>query len=223
MELGIFFHASLGALGIAAGAVALVARKGEQVHRRVGMVFFVAMMLAASSAVILAIGADKLTSAIAGLLTIYFIGTSWLTVKRGDRHTGMLDFVALLYAAIGSAAAFYLAYDSVQRGTALLGGAPFYIFSAVAALCALLDLSVMLRRGLTGKQRIARHLWRMCLGFFIAVASFFPGQLQFFPDYIQNVEPVILLFVPAFTVVGIMLFWLVRVLFTNWWREAPVE
>lgn len=215
MEPGSIFHALTGALGVLAGATALIARKGERVHRAAGTLFFASMLTAALSAIALALLADKPTSAIAGVLTAYFIATSWLTVKRAERRSGAWEIAAMLCAVVGSAVAFYLAYDSVQKGTALLGGVPFYIFSGVAALCALLDLSVILRRGLAGRQRIARHLWRMCLGFFIAVASFFPGQGQLFPDWLMNTEPVIVLFLPAFSVLGVMLFWLGAVLFTR--------
>jgi uncharacterized membrane protein len=215
MELGVIFHASAGALGLISGAAALVARKGERVHRAAGTVFFAAMLTTAVSAIVLAIPKGEFTNAIAGVLTVYFITTSWLTVKRAERRAGAWEIFAMLCAAAGSAAAFYLAYDSVQKGTALLGGLPFYIFSAVAALCALLDLSVILRRGLAGRQRIARHLWRMCLGLFIAVASILPGQLQFFPDFIQTIEPIILLFLPAFSVLAVMLIWLGVALFSR--------
>ncbi|PZO55260.1 MAG: hypothetical protein DCF16_03600 [Alphaproteobacteria bacterium] len=215
MEPGVLFHVAAGGLGLVSGAAALIARKGERVHRMAGAVFFAAMLTTAASAVILALLKDELTNAIAGALTTYFITTSWLTVKRPERSVGLADVFAMVFAAAGSAAAFYLAYDSVRTGTALLGGLPFYIFSGVAALCALLDLSVILRRGVAGRQRIARHLWRMCLGFFIAVASVFPGQLQFFPEAVQNIEPIIVLFIPAFSVLAVMFFWLGRVLFTR--------
>lgn len=215
MSPEVLFHAVAGATGLVAGATALIARKGDPCHRIAGTVFFGAMLTTALSAVVLALLKDEQTNAIAGALTSYFIMTSWLTVKRRERTAGLTEIVAMLAATAGSVAAFYLAWDSVQKGTALLGGAPFYIFSAVAALCALFDLSVILRRGLAGRQRIARHLWRMCLGFFIAVASFFPGQLQFFPDYVRSVEPVVLLFIPAFTVLGVMLYWLAVVLGTR--------
>lgn len=215
MSPEVMFHAGAGAIGLVAGATALAVRKGEPVHRVAGTVFFGAMLTAGVSAVVLALLKGELTNAIAGALTSYFITTSWLTAKRPERSAGVIEIVAMLVAAAGSAAAFYLAWDSVQKGTALLGGAPFYVFSGAAALCALLDLSVIVRRGLAGRQRIARHLWRMCLGFFIAVASFFPGQLQFFPDYVRSTEPVILLFVPAFTVLGVMIYWLAVVLGTR--------
>jgi hypothetical protein len=215
MEPDVIFHAGAGALGLVSGAAALASRKGERVHRAAGTVFFAAMLTTAVSAIVLAIPKGEFTNAIAGVLTVYFITTSWLTVKGPERQAGAWEIIAMLCAAAGSAAAFYLAYDSVQKGTALLGGLPFYIFSVVAALCAVLDLSVILRRGLAGRQRIARHLWRMCLGFFIAVASILPGQLQFFPGFVQNIEPIILLFIPAFSVIAVMLFWLGVVLFTR--------
>jgi len=208
-------HAGAGAAGLIAGPVALFSRKGERLHRAAGNVFFVAMMFAALSAVVLAFIEGDMTLVVAGSLTAYFIGSSWLTVKRPERTAGWLETGACVFAFAGSAGAAYYAYQSVQNGTALLGGIPFYGFSAVAALCGLLDVSVILRGGLAGRQRIARHLWRMCLGFFIAVGSFFPGQDQFFPDYIMNTEPVILLFIPAFSVIAMMLFWLGVVFFTR--------
>ena len=215
MDASVLLHAGAGAIGLIAGPIALFSRKGERVHRAAGSVFFMAVMFAALSAVVLAYIEGEMALIVAGALTAYFIGTSWLTVKRPERTAGWLEIGACVFAFAGSAAAAYYAYQSVQNGTALLGGVPFYGFSAVSALCGLLDVSAILRGGLAGRQRIARHLWRMCLGFFIAVVSFFPGQDQLFPDYIMNAEPVILLFLPAFTVLGVMFYWLAVVLGTR--------
>jgi hypothetical protein len=47
------------------------------------------------------------------------------------------------------------------------------------------------------------------------VGSFFPGQLEMFPVWIQNIRPLILLFIPPFSVAGIMLVWLVYVVFSK--------
>lgn len=215
MSPEVFLHASAGAIGLVSGAVALSARKGDGLHRAAGRVFFVAMIVAALSAVALAFFAGDMTLVVGGSLTVYFVTTSWMTVKRPEREIAWFETGACLFAFLGSAAAAYYAYDSVQKGTALLGGIPFYGFAGVAALCALADVTVILRRGLAGRQRVARHLWRMCLGFFVAVGSFFPGQDQFFPDYIMSIRPIILLFVPAFSVIGVMLFWLSYVFFTK--------
>jgi len=45
----------------------------------------------------------------------------------------------------------------------------------VMLLAAAGDVRMLLRGGIQGAQRIARHLWRMCFGLFIAAGSFFLG------------------------------------------------
>lgn len=209
------FHAAAGAVGIVTGVAALATRKGGRTHRSVGSVFVAAIVAAALSAIYLAIKSGTPGFIAAGVLIVYFMLTAWMTVKRREHEAGWFEFGAFLFAAVGAALTFYAGYRSVQDGTALLGGIPVYTFAIVAALCALGDLSVVLRRGLAGKQRIMRHLWRMHLGFFAAVGSFFPGQLPMFPEYVQNIRPLILLFIPPFSVAGIMLVWLVYVILSK--------
>jgi hypothetical protein len=82
----------------------------------------------------------------------------------------------------------------------------------VCLLAGLLDLNAILRSPLSGKQRIARHLWRMCVAFFIATGSFFLGQQDALPQAVRG-SP--LLFVPAFAPILVMLFWLVRIRFAK--------
>lgn len=219
----VLFHAGAGALGIVSGVIAVFSRKGERAHRIAGTIFFVAMIATAASAVLLGIRIDEIGNALAGIVTIYFLLTAWMTVRRPEGRVGLFEAGAFLIAAAGSAAIGYSTYLSVQQGDALLGGIPGYTFAAVAGLCALLDLTVILRRGISGTQRVARHLWRMHLGFFVAVGSFFPGQLQFFPEYIQNIRPIVLLFIPPFTVAGLMLFWLAYVFITGRFAARDVR
>ena len=85
--------------------------------------------------------------------------------------------------------------------------------------CAL-DLVISVS-SLRGRQRVARHLWRMMLGFAAAVGSFFPGQLPIFPEWIQEIRPIIVLFIPFFGVIGLMLFWLAYVLATKRFACKP--
>jgi uncharacterized membrane protein len=217
----IVFHALAGATGIVTGATALVTRKGGRVHRMAGTAFFIAMMTAAASAIWLAYSIGNTGFMVGGLLILYLLATGWMTARRRPGQTGLFEIGAFLLAATGAVASFYFWFQSVQAGTALLGGIPAFIFSVVASLAAAADLSVILRRGLSGKHRIARHLWRAHVGLFAAVGSFFPGQLQFFPEFIQEVRPLILLFIPCFLIIALMLFWLARIFFTGWFSKRP--
>ena len=213
-------HISCGVIAILSAVVALCARKGSRVHRAAGSVFVVAMLIGASSAGWLGYHAEPqdFGDVVAGVLTVYLVSTAWVAAKRSDNETGLFEISAFLIVAAGAAASYIQTSAAVANGTALLGGVPGYIFAGVAGLAALLDLSVILRGGLAGRQRIARHLWRMLLGLFIAVGSFFPGQLHLFPQSVQTFEPVIVLFIPAFTIFALMFFWLARVLLTGWMR-----
>jgi hypothetical protein len=69
-------------------------------------------------------------------------------------------------------------------------------------------LRMIVRGGVFGAQRIARHLWRMCLAMLMATLSFYPGQAEFFPSWLRHTN---LLYVPHVLLSGAMLFWLVRV------------
>lgn len=220
MTPDVMFHAAAGGTGLLTGIVALIARKGSGPHRTAGNIFVAAMITTGVSAVYLGLTRDQSGNAVGGVLVVYMLATAWVAAKRRDNQSGLFEICAFAISATGAAGAFYFTLQASANGTALLGGIPGFIMSAVAALTAALDLRVVLRRGLAGKQRIARHLWRMHLGFFAAVGSFFPGQLQFFPEFIQQIKPTIVLFLPCFTILGLMLYWLVRVLFTRWFDEG---
>jgi hypothetical protein len=209
------FHAAMGAMGIVTGIIALASPKGGPFHIISGRIFVAAIVLTALSAVRLAIKAEEFGFIGAGALVVYFMLTAWMAVKRREHESGWFEIGAFLVAAAGASAMYYAWLQALQDPDALFGGLPILIFAIVATLCALGDLSVVLRRGLAGKQRIMRHLWRMHLGFFAAVGSFFPGQLEMFPVWIQNIRPLILLFIPPFSVAGIMLVWLVYVVFSK--------
>jgi hypothetical protein len=83
-------------------------------------------------------------------------------------------------------------------------------------LAAFADLSVIWRGGLKGAERIARHLWRMCFGLFIAVGSFAAQGSGVLPPAVR--APVLIASIVV--VLAVMIFWLVRVLLTNWYRRA---
>jgi hypothetical protein len=92
-----------------------------------------------------------------------------------------------------------------------------FAISGAITLAALGDLSVVLRRGVSGAQRIARHLWRMCFGLLIAVGSFAAQGSDALPSAVRGPE---LLFSSMILVLVVMVYWLVRVLVTDWRPRA---
>lgn len=208
-------HATAGVIAMISGIAALIAVKGSRPHKRAGTVFFLALSSTAASGVYLGFASNDVNNAIAGIVTLYLVVTAWMAVRRGERQAGLFEIGAFLFAGAGAAAAIYFAAQAVRSGDAMFGGLPYVIIASIITLAALADLSVVVRRGLAGRQRIARHLWRMTLGFAAAIGSFFPGQLEIFPEYIREIRPIIILFIPFFSVIALLFFWLGYVLLTT--------
>ena len=85
---------------------------------------------------------------------------------------------------------------------------PPLVIGTVMLLAAIGDLRAIRTGGLRGSRRLARHLWRMCFGLFVATGSFFLGQMKFIPEPIRIVP---LLLVLAFAPILFLSYWMWRV------------
>ena len=219
-------HISCGTLALFAGMVALSASKGGTLHRRAGTVFVITMLIMAAAADYLAVvRPDQLPNLLVGTFTLYLITTAWLTVRRGEAEHALLE-----KAAFGVVLSLFLpfAFLSFQLAT---GMTPFlrsavplrgpvlvalFVFTGIAGIAAATDLKVLLAHGISGKARIERHLWRMCLGLAMAAGSAFTnGFPRLLPRSVH--VPLLGLFMPQFIAIGVLFFWLIRVHFTHWY------
>ncbi len=217
----LLFHITAGGFALVSGATALLTRKGAWLHRAAGSVFFVAMLLMALAGGALAVlkPAAATFNVMISSITIYMIATSWMTITRAENQTGAFELAACLAGFAIAAGAAFLGLHSLSspKATGATAAALFLTFATLAALAAAADVSVILRGGLAGAQRIARHLWRMSFAMFLATLAFFVGQgAKVFPQAIRDTG---LLPVPMLIVLALMLFWLWRVLLTNWWQK----
>jgi hypothetical protein len=204
-------HIAAGLMAIVAGTLAVAGRKGGPLHARAGTWFFASMLVLGLSAAILEpYRTPTPGSPVGGLMVCYFVLTSWFAARRRDGRTGKFEIGACAIALLAGAVIIWSGFTSEASTPA--GRGPIFIFGGVCLLAGLLDLNAILRSPLSGKQRIARHLWRMCVAFFIATGSFFLGQQDALPAAVRG-SP--LLFVPAFAPILIMLFWLGRLRFAK--------
>lgn len=203
-------HIGGGALGIAAGGVALAAPKGARLHRAAGDLFVGAMLVAYLVGAAAAPFIHQPANTAGGVFAAYLVATAWLTVKRPAGSVGVEEVAGFLAAAgVGAVMAAFAAFGAGSPHG--IDGVPWQagaVFAALGAFTAALDLKVILAGGISGPARLARHLWRMCLGLFIGAASLFLGQPKVFPPPLRG-SPV--LWLPPLAVVVLMVYWLVRV------------
>jgi len=215
-------HVIAGSIGILSGAAALIFRKGARYHRKAGNVFFISMLIMGATAAGLAVYVSKPLSVVGGVLAFYLVATSWATVIRKEGETGVFEMGAMLAALVTAAFAYFVGVEVLGSETGIYEGSssspgPYFFFGSFALLGAILDAKMIWSGGVFGKQRIVRHLWRMCFALFMATASFFLGQPQVFPEAIRGT---FILTVPVLLVIGAMFFWLIRVPFTNWYKPS---
>jgi hypothetical protein len=215
MNVVMGIHIAGGCLAILSGTAAVVARKGGPLHARAGTWFFGSMLVLGLTAAILEPFRTPPGSPIGGILVCYFVATSWVAARRRDGTTGRFEIIAC--AAVLVAAALMIWSGLTGASTTPVGRGPIFAFAGVCLLAGLLDLNAILRARLTHVQRISRHLWRMCVAFFIATGSFFLGQQDVMPQAVRG-SPI--LFVLAFAPFGVMAFWLVRVRLGRAFRPA---
>ena len=214
-------HIAAGGIGIVSGTLALVLKKGTRLHRVVGNVFFVSMLImsAIGAAASPFLPQPQWPNVFVGALAFYLVATSWMTIRRNESSIGAFEYVALTIATCIALAALVAGTAAMNMPNGMVDGLHYgvaYAFAAVWILVATAELKNILRGGVSGAQRIVRHLWRMCVPLLIAVTSFFIGQSKLFPEAVRII-PVLL--VPAVAVLASLIYWIVRMRLGKSWRR----
>lgn len=209
-------HVASGAIAIAAGAVALGARKGAATHIGAGRLFAAAMIISSALGAVLGlVRADEFYITFhAGVLGVTLILSSWLTARMRGSRPGRASLTVGVVNVLNAAGLIAAGAHALSAQDGLLLGFhafDYFFLSGMAGFAALGDISVLLRKTLSDRHRIARHLWRMCIGFFIAAGSAFTGPgAKAFPEAVRNSG---VLSAPELIIFVLMLFWLARTLF----------
>jgi uncharacterized membrane protein len=205
-------HIGGGCVALVSGGAALVFRKGDRGHRLSGDVFVGAMLVAMSIAAVMAPLVQPSNTA-GAIFTAYLVARASATVRRRPGEVGRFEVGAFLAVAAAAAVTGWFAWVGAHNPRGVIDGVPFQaalVICLIAAFAAALDLRMILRGGISGAARLARHVWRMCTALLFAAASFFIGQPQVFPEPLRG-SPILM--APVLAVLAAMIFWMVRVRF----------
>ena len=206
-------HICAGLLGLLSGAAAVSFRKGSPRHRMAGNIFFISMLTMASTAAYLG-------NVFGGAITFYLVTTGWVTARRREGETTIFDWGALLF---GLAVGVPILTDGLRIISGSIppkAGVPvgmILFLGSVALLAAAGDVRMLVRGGVFGTQRVARHLWRMCFGLFIATGSFLAQRRVI--AFLGGPKILLLAALPLI----LMIFWLIRVRFKNAYEANSVR
>lgn len=205
-------HFAAGLVSIVAGTVALSVAKGGQRHKQSGLVFTSAMIVLGLTAGGIGIYENRPGQVLGGFLAAYLVLSAMTTVKTLPRFGRRFDTALMVLAFTVAVAMLYVGANEWLDPTVKVEGRPRVVpplvVGTVMLLAAIGDLRAILAGGLRGPRRLARHLWRMCFGFFVATGSFFLGQMNFIPQPLRNLP---LLLVVSFAPILFLIYWMWRV------------
>lgn len=216
-------HISSGTLGLLSGAVAMSFRKGSRRHGVAGNVFVVSMLCLGLSGAYMAFFKQQAGNFMGGIFTAYMVATAWLTVRRREGETGILDWGALLAALTLGTAYFYFGIEVANGRKTMEGGVPapaYFIFGTLTLLAAAGDVRLLVRGSLSNTQRLVRHLWRMCFAWFVASGSIFLARPHLFPIFMRTTGMLVAL---GFLPLALMIFWLIRVRVAKVYKKRPAS
>lgn len=223
-------HIGGGTIALFSGTIAVFARKGAYLHRTAGTVFFVSMLVMAIFALWLAVAIPgQMLNLFIATFAFYLVATAWMTVRRKEGAIGLTEKIALAIILCLCAPFTLLSVQMALDLTPFFKSAvpikgpvlvALYGFTSTIAIAAIADVKVVLAGGISGAPRIARHLWRMCLGLTMATGSAFTNGLPRLLPGPMHVTTIF--FLPQFVPLALLIFWMIRVRFTGWFKPGPL-
>lgn len=204
-------HIAGGTLGMLSGFAAMFLRKGSRRHSIAGDVFVVSMLIMSACGTVLAVMKSQPGNILGGTFTFYLVATAWLTARRREAETTLFDWAGLLFVLPIAAIEITYGLQAALSPTGLKYNyppGPYFFLGSFALLSTIGDIRMLIRGGITGSSRLARHLWRMCFAQFIAAGSIFLARQQLFPAILRRTGTLYLL---SFLPLAVLIAWLIRV------------
>ena len=205
-------HAPAGTLVLVAAFIAMFAKKGSVLHRKAGSCFTVSMMVMLVSGITAAYLKNSIGDMMLGAIVIYTVFTAWLAAHHKRNETGLLEVAALTWVVGFAISAFSISmgWREVEAPSAYL------IWGGLAVLCALGDIRNLYQSGLSGTQRIIRHVWRIGFSLVWAALAFTDKIVKMMGANLKSMQEeqlLLIVAIPTMLMLLTILYWVTKILF----------
>ena len=205
-------HAPAGTLALVTAVVAMCAKKGSALHRKAGSCFTASMMVMLVSGIAAAYLKNSIGDMMLGAIVMYTVFTAWLTVHHKKNEIGLLEITALIWVVGFAITAFAMSMGWREEV------APFayLIWGGLAILFALGDIRNLYHLGLSGTQRIIRHVSRIGFSLVWATLAFTDKIVKMMGANVKSMQGEQLLLIvgiPTMLILITILYWITKILF----------
>jgi hypothetical protein len=205
-------HTPAGTIVLVTAVLAMFAKKGSALHRKAGSCFTVSMMVMLVSGIAAAYLKNSIGDMMLGAIVMYTVFTAWLTVHHKKNETGLLEVTALIWVVGFAITAFAISMGWREEE------APFayLIWGGLAILFALGDIRNLYHLGLSGTQRIIRHVSRIGFSLVWATLAFTDKIVKMMGANVKSMQGEQLLLIvgiPTMLILITILYWITKILF----------
>lgn len=194
----LILHIVSGVIALLVGTVNLMRKKGDEIHKSIGSLFVLAMLISSFSSIILSIIKSNVFLFLIGFLTLYLIGMGIRypsSLRRRVRHKRVkwtdwiLPFLLMIY----SVCLFYLCIVSFWRGKSF--GYVLLMFGLIGAMMVYQDFINLSGRSKEYNFGVIMHIQRMVGSYIAALTAFLVVNITLLPGFVIWTLPT-LLFTP---------------------------
>lgn len=212
-------HTPAGAIALLASVVALFAYKGGPLHRKAGTCFSVSMLILLVSGFFAAYLKESTGDMFLSAVVMYTLFTAWLTMHHKKAETGLLELLALLFIATIASAALLISagWGGVDTPIAYL------VWAGFAVLCAIGDARNLYLLGLSGTQRVIRHVWRIGFCLLWTALAFTDKIVKIVGSNVKELpieQTIYIVALPTILILLVILYWIIYIVFFSAKRFA---
>jgi uncharacterized membrane protein len=186
-KIFLVLHIIGGSIGLTTGVINLLRKKGDQKHKLTGKIFYISMLAAGFSSLILAYLHPNYFLFMVGIFTLYMIGSGqrYLKHKQPDKmHAMHVEWIITIIMLLS--ATVFIGIGILKALKSDLFGIVFLTFGSLGLLFVLQDFV-----NFRGKSRLKNywligHLQRMTGGFIAASTAFLVVNAKYLPHQIPD-------------------------------------
>ncbi len=171
IDILILIHAIFGGIGLLAGTLSLISKKGKFLHRKSGLIFVFSMLISTIVSMIIAVQPNHISTFLLsiGILTIYFTLGGYLALRYKKKHVNLIadKCLALAMLVIGIAMMSHPLY--------LDGGGlniVMFVFGVLGVVFAVRDFKHFSKHEELHKHWLTLHIGKVTGGYISAFTAF---------------------------------------------------
>lgn len=184
----LILHIIAGSIGLISGTINLLRRKGDSLHRKIGILFTWAMVTAGISATILSILRPNYFLTIVGIFTLYMVGTGKRYIQQRlrqvDNDPETLDWI--LTWGMAATSVIFIALGMLQLLKGVTFGIVYLVFGSIGILFVRTDIKNYRGKATERNYWLLAHLQRMTGAYIAALTAFLVVNADKLPSFVPG-------------------------------------